>query len=219
MLMFINAMKTYNCPLEPDKYYHIYNHAVGKINIFANEGNYHFFLEKYKQYISPYVDTFAYCLLPNHFHLAIRIKNEEEIKFTLSERFNLTESFKLSVRSVRSIPNLISKQFSNFFSCYAQAFNKQQSRRGGIFEQKFKRKLIDSDEYFKTVIHYIHFNPVHHGFVKDLREWNFTSFGSYFSPEVSLLKSEDGISWFHNKNEFEEFHKLKLNEKMIIDFE
>ncbi|OFX60245.1 MAG: hypothetical protein A2046_05820 [Bacteroidetes bacterium GWA2_30_7] len=205
-------MNKYNIPLEPDKYYHIYNHAVGKSNLFETEGNYFFFLEKYKQYISSYVDTFAYCLLPNHFHLAVRIKNVLQFP-------KLSESFKLSESLGNSVPTFISKQFSNFFSCYSQSFNKQQSRRGGLFEHKFRRKHISTEAYFKNLIHYIHYNPVHHGFVEDLRDWKFTSYESYFSPKATLLKRDEVISWFQDKKGFEEFHKRELDDKMIIEFE
>ncbi len=62
------------------KYYHIYNHANGFENIFNEERNYRFFLEKYQFYISPIADTLAYCLMPNHFHFLIKIKSEEELR-------------------------------------------------------------------------------------------------------------------------------------------
>jgi len=65
-------------PLEPDNFYHIYNHAVSKENIFRSEENFDFFLKKYHKYISPIADTFAYCLMPNHFHFAVKIKSADE---------------------------------------------------------------------------------------------------------------------------------------------
>jgi len=200
-------MNKYYPILEPEKYYHIYNHAVGKSDIFKSEGNYYFFLEKYKQYISPYVDTFAYSLLPNHFHIAIRVK-EESVLLTLPKFQTLVK-----------LDTHISKQFSNFFSCYTQAFNQQQSRRGTLFEKPFKRKLIETDEYFINLIHYIHYNPVHHGFVEDLRDWKFTSYESFFSTKATLLKRNEVIAWFHDIKAFEEFHKRELDDKITIDFE
>ena len=69
---------------KPYKYYHIYNHTNGFGNIFKSDENYRFFLEKHKLYISPVAGTFAYCLIPNHFHLLIKIKSEEELKGVLS---------------------------------------------------------------------------------------------------------------------------------------
>lgn len=72
-------MSQYLEPLLPDGYYHIYNHANGNDNLFRNEKNYYHFLEKYAIYIPPIADTFAYSLMPNHFHLFLRIKSLEEL--------------------------------------------------------------------------------------------------------------------------------------------
>jgi len=66
--------------LEPEAFYHIYNRANGNENIFFKDENYLFFLKKYKEYISPICNTYCYCLMPNHFHFLIEIKNEEELK-------------------------------------------------------------------------------------------------------------------------------------------
>ena len=70
-------------PLLFDTYYHLYNRGVNRENIFFEERNYEYFLNLYWKYIGPVVDTRAYCLLCNHFHLAIRVKSEEEILETL----------------------------------------------------------------------------------------------------------------------------------------
>ena len=200
-------MKNYTEILEPDKYYHIYNHAVGRDNLFKKDDNYNFFLKKYTQYISPLADTFAYCLMPNHFHIAIRIKSEDDIS-TLPKFQNFAK-----------VENFISKQFSNLFSSYAQSFNKQQNRRGTLFEKPFKRIHINSDEYFRTVIHYIHYNPVHHGFVDDLRDWKHTSFESFFSEKATQLKRREVIEIFGDKENFYEFHKKEVDKKIILELE
>lgn len=212
-------MNKYFLPLLSDKFYHIYNHSVGKLNIFENDGNYIYFLEKYKEYLSPFVDTFAYCLMPNHFHFAIRIKDLKQLP-EIKDKAPLTKFQTLSkVNVVENVEKLLSKQFSIFFSSYSQAFNKQQKRRGALFERPFKRKLITSDEYFKNLIYYIHLNPVHHKFVEDFQDWKFTSYNSYFSNSVSLLKDDEITNFFNDKNEFADFHNRKLEDKLLIEFE
>jgi len=55
-------------------FYHIYNRGNNRENIFFEENNYYYFLEKYDKYLTNYLETFAYCLLPNHFHLLVRVK-------------------------------------------------------------------------------------------------------------------------------------------------
>ena len=60
-------------------YYHIYNRGINSCNLFGETANYEYFLTLYDHYISPIADTFAWVLMPNHFHVLIRIKNEDEI--------------------------------------------------------------------------------------------------------------------------------------------
>ncbi len=70
-------------PLLYDTYYHIYNRGNNRENIFIQERNYTHFMNLYAKYIDPISETFAYCLLRNHFHVLVRIKAEEEILETL----------------------------------------------------------------------------------------------------------------------------------------
>ena len=173
-------------PLEPDKYYHIYNHAVGKDNLFVKEANYHFFLKKYTQYILPVADTFAYCLMPNHFNFAVRIKDRSDIESIMRALPKFETLAKLNVE------NYVSKQFSNLYSSYSQAFNKQQNRRGTLFEKPFKRSHIDSDEYFRSMIPYIHFNPVKHGLTQTPGQWPWTTYHRHIAKGAYLgLNAED----------------------------
>ena len=195
--------------LESGKYYHIYNHANGKENLFVNDGNYHFFLKRYANFIDPIADTFAYCLMPNHFHFALRIKSEEEI-----ERIQLLKSSKLLGSS-----KYISKQFSNLFSSYTQAFNKQQNRMGSLFIPSFKRKCIDSDAYFSKIIHYIHYNRVYHGFVKGVGDWKHSSFEAILSKKASKINRKEVLSWFGGIDGFLKFHQEEIDKNMINDLE
>jgi len=75
-------------PLKPDISYHIFNHANGFENLFREPENYRYFLEKYRLHISSIAETYAYCLMPNHFHLVIRIRKREAIEKLIIEKFN-----------------------------------------------------------------------------------------------------------------------------------
>lgn len=87
--------------------------------------NYRYFLEKYSLYVHPVVETFAYCLMPNHLHLMVRVRGEGEVleflrlkKPTLALNLQGFENF-------GGLSGLISQQFSNLFNTYSKAYNKR----------------------------------------------------------------------------------------------
>ena len=82
-------------PLIPDHTYHIFNHANGFENVFREDENFRYFLEKYRLYITPIAETYAYCLMPNHFHLVIRIRKREVIEKQIQSKstFSKVQNF------------------------------------------------------------------------------------------------------------------------------
>ena len=72
-------MNQYHQPLLPGETYHLFSRAVGNEKLFLSHENYLFFLQKLKQHTSVVCDLYAYSLLPNHFHLLARMKEEEEV--------------------------------------------------------------------------------------------------------------------------------------------
>ncbi|MBS1489267.1 MAG: transposase [Bacteroidetes bacterium] len=195
--------------MEAGKTYHIYNHANGFENLFQSEENYRYFLLRYQHFIEPVADTLAYCLMSNHVHFLVQIKKEAEIEAA----FGKFETFqKLEAR--------ISKQFANLFSGYTQAFNKMYNRKGSLFIPNFKRKEIETDRHFTNIIHYIHANPVHHGFVKNIPDWPWSSYPEILSGKISTwLKREEIIEWFGNANEFVEFHRQPIDLKKELEID
>jgi len=93
-------------PLINGNYYHIYNRGNNSDTTFYEDENYYHFLKLYKKYLDPVVDTFAGCLLKNHFHLLVYIKEENEIKKN-KLRYSTIEKLKAISAS---------KQFSHFFN-------------------------------------------------------------------------------------------------------
>ncbi len=202
--------------LSPDTFYHIYNRANGNENIFTELENYRFFLNKYKQYISPVCNTYCYCLMPNHFHFLIEIKNKDElIHFFLQQNPDLKLA---SFFTFERLGKLMSKQFSNFFSSYTQAYNKQQKRQGSLFMKNFKRKKVIDKNYVYKLIHYIHYNPVEAGLCKKVDEWSFSSFNSILSKNPTLLKRDEVINWFEDNDNFIFIHQ-QLPKELTIMFD
>ncbi|MEO9475513.1 MAG: transposase [Cyclobacteriaceae bacterium] len=180
--------------MESGLFYHVYNHANGDENLFRQDENYHYFLKLWAKYIEPIADTYAYCLMPNHFHALIRIKSEENMG-------NQT--------GFQNLSGFISKTFSNFFNAYAKAYNKMYERRGSLFNRPFKAKEIDSDAYLIAVITYIHRNPVHHGFCDTLEAWPHSSYHAYYSQQATKLKRQETLEWFGGVDAMEKRHALE----------
>lgn len=198
--------------LEPGKLYHIYNRGINREDIFREERNYQFFLEKWIEYASLVIDTFAYSLLKNHFHFLIRLK--EEI---------------VTIKSRSGVEYIAdpSQQLSHFFNSYAQSFNKVYKRTGGLFENPFKRIVIDYEFYLRQLVAYIHFNSQRHGFIDDFRLYRHSSYQKIIShsqslsgfPEItkasaaasgisskSFLMTKEVLEWFDGVENFIAFH-------------
>ena len=222
-------MKKNTEPLQPDTYYHVYIRGINGETIFKTEKNYAYFLKKYAFHIEPIAATYAYCLLNNHFHLLIRTRSEQEILETLAPetltRFKTSSTLdKTSSRLDKTSSTLeksasfhISNQFAKLFNSYTQAINKAYDRTGGLFETPFRRKEVKSDAYFSQLIWYIHFNPQKHDFVKDFRDYKYSSYQSHIIPKATKLQREEVLGWFGGEKEYINFHSLQTSEDNIKD--
>ncbi|MBN2522370.1 MAG: hypothetical protein JXB24_03800 [Bacteroidales bacterium] len=205
-------MNKYTDILEPEKTYYIYNRAVGNEKLYTSDDNYRYFMKRYQDFIYPVAHTFCYCLLLNHFHLLIKIRNKREVVRYLKEKVNhsqtLTGFETLSgLRKQQLISNFFSKQFSNLFNAYTQAFNKQQSRIGSLFNRPFKRRAIDDENYLYKLVHCIHFNPVEASFCADPRDWEYSSYNAIVSDKPGIIRKNDIIEWFDDKENSIYCHK------------
>ncbi|MCG9792879.1 hypothetical protein [Flavobacterium algicola] len=194
-------------PIEYGNYYHIYNRGNNGIDVFLSIENYNHFLKLYAKYIEPIAETFAWCLLKNHFHILVRIKEQSEI---VNEELSYTTTEKPKVINP-------SRQFSHLFNAYTQAVNKRHNRTGSLFEASFERKLVSSERYFKQLIFYIHNNPVHHGFVTSMNLYPWSSYETIISDKPTKLKRKETIEVYGDVEDFIRYHSEKQNLNEITD--
>lgn len=201
-------MKNYKLPLEKGNYYHIYNRGNNGIDVFFDSESYYHFLRLFDRYISPIAETYAWCLLKNHFHILVYIKLDNEVDYS-----------KLEYSTVEK-PKVLdpSKQFGHLFNAYTQAINKKFNRTGALFEKPFERKQITSERYLQNVIYYIHNNPVQHGFVQQMNLYPWSSFESIVSDKPTKLKRQDVIELYGTKLDFLDYHKSSQNLNEITKF-
>jgi len=140
-------------PLQPGHTYHLFNRGNNGEDLFREERNYRYFLELYARHAHAAVDTYAYCLMRNHFHLLVRVKTDAEWR---SQTSGVSETPEVST----TVATGAMRAFGNLFNAYAKAINKAYGRTGRLFEESFKRIHVDNDVYFTNLVFYIHFNPL-----------------------------------------------------------
>ncbi len=188
--------------LEYGQYYYIYNRGNNGEILFREPDNYKYFLTLYAKYISPVSDTLAYCLMSNHFHFAIRIKEESEIK-TFSELHLFDNNKKRLITDKKPNP---SSQFAHLFDTYSKSINKTYNRSGSLFEHPFERKMIENEWYIQRSIAYIHENPVKARLSNTMAAYPWSSYTSLVSEKPTRLNRELVMKIYGGKEYFILYH-------------
>lgn len=202
---------TRQIPFVEGEYYHIYNRGTNKMRIFNSLSDYDRFtkllyLVNSKETIQysdtnknniwkiekgePLVAIGAWCLMPNHFHILIKVKNNKSASLFLQR----------------------------LLTSHSKYFNTKYERSGSLFQGKSKSEHANNDRYLKYLFAYIHLNPIKlldpkwkekeiqnsSKFFKFLEEYKHSSYLDYGHDE----REEGKIL---NKNEFPEYFKRKEN--------
>jgi len=170
--------------------YHIYNRGVNKTPIFFSPRNYQYFLFKMGHYLDKKASIYAYCLMPNHFHLLVKVECEN---FTLSG-------------------------LQPFLGAYTKAVNNEQDRIGPLFQGRFQANLIGNDEQLLECVRYIHLNPVEAGLARSPSDWEFSSYRSYFTTTDSTFVNTGYVmQFFENLSEFAGFSQSGSNRPDVFE--
>jgi REP element-mobilizing transposase RayT len=206
-------------------YYHIYNRGINSCDLFRETYNYEYFLSLYDKFISPIADTYAWVLMPNHFHLLLKIKENITYKYSNADRSVDAVRFNDCKWETIELSTLIAPDsvkmpkphlhFSHLFNSYSKFINKRYNRNDSLFDRPFKRKLIDNEIYLKQVLLYIHNNPVHHGFCNHPLEYAWSSYLSCISIKPTKLKRDIIIGWFDDLENFKTIHNQKVELTVI----
>lgn len=209
----------------PNTYYHVYNHAVGDSNLFREPENYRYFMDKFIRYMEPLCVTYAYCLLPNHFHLIIKVREQDTLLHFCDRKYQSHSRYAEKLKTLQQAPNninmheVVMQEFKNFLASYAKSINSWCRRDGGLFLQHLKRKPIETEAYLHKAIHYVHYNPVHHGFCNSIMDWTFSSIHAHLSEKKTRLEREAVLQWFDSPQEFRRFQIQVPDSAMINEME
>ena len=102
----------------------------------------------------------AYVIMPDHLHLLLSLKENGNI----------------------------SKLMHDFKSHTAQTINRVLKRKGALWQEGFYDHVIRDERDLKKRIDYIHKNPFASGLVKEISDYRFSSFRSYFMEDDSMVR-------------------------------
>ncbi|MFH1519965.1 MAG: transposase [Candidatus Omnitrophota bacterium] len=103
------------------------------------------------------VDILAYCIMPTHIHLILKQLKEKGISVFMK----------------------------NVLNSYTRYFNTKHKRKGPLWEGRFRRAWVGTDEYLLHLTRYIHLNPVTAYLANKPEKWKWSSYGEYISKSKS----------------------------------
>lgn len=169
--------------------YYITSRGDDNQHIFKDEDDFKAFSELLKKYKFQYgFKLFAYCLLPDHFHLLMELPVQKE------------QMYKMGA---------LSSIMHDLNSSYTKYFNGKYAKKGHLFRERYKAALIEKEPYLLKLTAYVHLNPARLNIAPHPRQYPHSSYILYSQKEASLeglIKDEkDEILRFLNGKSFAEF--------------
>ncbi len=163
--------------LEPGRCYHVYNCAAGVDPLFNDEDDRSFFMDLYRNHVSTVAETFAYCLLPDHVHFLVKIRDGVAGPY---------------------------KQFAILFNAYSKGWNRRRDRRGKLFRFKLKRVEVRRDAIFRDLVRYINLNPCRHGLTRNPAHFRYCSYNATVRSSRTMINRDELIGRFGGRNQLAE---------------
>jgi len=209
--------------LENGKFYHIYNRGNNKDTMFFTDDDYACFMKLYKAFISGVADTLSWCLMKNHFHFLVRIKDENEIGY-LNPAFTdsriISKKWRVYSKPIAGVKVQLKPkprmQFRHLLSTYTIYLNNTYGRTGSVIEKNYERSLVESNEYLRTLFLYVNSNPVKHSIRKQAEKYKWSS------CKALIKGTSDGIvdhSFLKNYFDSPENFKYALDNYKPTDLE
>ncbi len=128
--------------------YHIINRGNGRQEVFHKEKDYEAFMTLMKEAKERYpVKLYGYCLMPNHFHMAMRPEKGGEL----------------------------SKWMQWLMTSHVRRYHRHHESSGHVWQGRYKSFIVQEDSHLLMVLRYIEGNPVRAEIVQSAREWQWSS--------------------------------------------
>jgi len=124
----------------------------------------------------------------------------------------------LYLRDDQELANVqVSNQLRKLFISYTRRINLTKNRTGGLFTKSFQRIVIKDNFYLKTLVVYIHRNPLNHGLMIDFQNYRFSSFQSFLLGDNTLIENEQVLIWFEGRESFYRSHVFNTGDQPLFD--
>lgn len=128
--------------------YHIINRGNGRQQVFHSEGDYRAFADLMNEAKERYpVKVFAWCIMPNHFHLLISPKRADDL----------------------------SKWMQWFMTSHVRRYHRFHKSCGHVWQGRYKSFIVQEDKHLLTALRYVEGNPVRAQLVLSARDWSWSS--------------------------------------------
>lgn len=173
-------------------FFHIMVQGIKKEEIFIKDE----YKKKYIQLMHIFkekheIEIVCYCVMNNHVHIIIYSENIDELtKFMM--KLNTT---------------------------YAVHYNKSENRVGYVYRNRFESKQIYNQDYLTKCIKYIHMNPVKAEYVKEEKEYKYSSYNDYIN-KTGIVNNNLLEKIFNSKYEYlKSFLEIEYDENLFEDIE
>lgn len=102
---------------------------------------------------------------------------------------------------------------------YVFWYNWKYERCGHLFQDRYKSEVVEDENYFLTVLRYIHQNPLKAGIVKDIREYKWSSYSEFI--EKNIMVDIDFVLDLFSKDRkkaidsFKAFHEISCDDNCL----
>lgn len=128
--------------------YHVLNRGNSREEVFHKQGDYYSFTKLLTESLEQFkVKMFAYCLMPNHFHMLVEPDKGEDL----------------------------SKFMQWLTTCHVRRYHQHYGTSGHVWQGRYKSFIVQNDVHLLTVARYVEGNPVRSGLVKSAKEWRWSS--------------------------------------------
>jgi len=189
----------HKAPFAEETFYHVYNRCVKKQLLFYTDENYKYFLRLYDRYFYGISKVYSWSLIPNHFHFLISMRRLSDCIFSDKE-------YEIILQNPLNFDSVVRRRWKNFFLAYSHALKRQENIKTNIFAQHFKHIEVDTDDYFKNVVQYIHHNPAHHHIMPDFQNYRWSSYSRILNDHQSKLEKKYVLDLFGGKDQYIQSH-------------